>query len=398
MCDHNLKHLIQESLQNFEKDPKLIISEIKESEGSKEGDNYMSVVNCVEVVGKTGSGAAYSRSLFIKKHPSDLERCELFSIDKAFKNESVMYKDYFPKVVKFEIPIATCLHADDNVIVLENLKKSGYRMGNRKESLDLAHCRLCIQAIAKFHSSSYFLKTTKSDELDALMSKISCFSLVGSFYSRMIENAVTGCIKILKNYEDDTTIAQVIPKIEKLVGNGLEKMVSLTPSERLAVLCHGDFWMNNIIFRYNRENVLNDIKMLDFQASRFQSFAVDLWTFFYTSMKPAVLENNLEEIVKLYFNTFVSSLNSRVPQSNIPKYDEVMNELCEKQLYGFLVAIWYLPALFIDSSTVSDFEDMMSQDVSKSDVTEMVKLPKEFDDRLLKIVRHCYSHGVFDSY
>lgn len=397
MCDHDLKHLIEKTLQNFEKDPELKISEIKESEGSTIGDNYMSVVNCVEVVGKTGSGEAYSRSLFIKKPPSDPKRCELFSVDKAFKNESIMYNDYFPKVASFEIPIPTCLHADDKVIILENLRKSGYRKANRKEGLDLTHCRLCIQALARFHASSYFLKTMKSDELDTLMSKTTAFALVGSFYSRMIENALTGCIRTLKNYEDDSAIAWVIPKIEKLVGNSLDRMVSLTQSGRLIVLCHGDFWMNNILFRYDGENVVKDLKLLDFQGPRFQSFAVDFWLFVYTSMNLPGLEMNLEEILILYSDTFVGFLKSRIPESNIPNYIDVLTELRKTQLYGFLVSIWYLPALFIDSSTAPDLEDLLSEDVSRIDFTSgRVKLPKEFDDRLLQIVKHCYRHGVFD--
>lgn len=56
MRDRNLIQLIQESLRNFERDPKLKVSEIKQSNGSKQGDNYMSTVNCVQVFGLTGNG------------------------------------------------------------------------------------------------------------------------------------------------------------------------------------------------------------------------------------------------------------------------------------------------------------------------------------------------------
>lgn len=237
----------------------------------------------------------------------------------------------------------------------------------------------------------------KNDGLDELMSKISCFSLVGSFYSRMIEGAVAGCLKVLRKYQDETAVAHVIPKIEKLVNNALETMVSMTKTDKLAVLCHGDFWINNLLFKYDSGNTLSDMRILDFQAPRFQSFAVDFWTFFYTSIKPSLLENCLEDLAQLYFNTFVSSIKSKVPDSAVPKYKDVLNELYKRQLYGFLLAVWYLPALYIDSTTVSDFDDMMSQDVSRSDVEVNLELPKEYDDRILAVVRHCYRYGVFDA-
>lgn len=235
-----------------------------------------------------------------------------------------------------------------------------------------------------------------NDEFDDFNSKINDFALIGSFYSRMIDGALDDCLKVLRKHEDDSVIARVIPKIERLVGIGLETMVSLTPSDKLSVLCHGDFWMNNLLFRYDEENVLTDVKILDFQAPRFQSFATDLWTFIYTSMKHPLLENRLEELVTLYCNTFVSSITSKVPESKIPRYDDVFNEFRRKQLYGFFVAMWYLPALYIDSTTVSDFEELMSQDVTQSDFADSIVLPKEYDDRVLAVVRHCDSYGVFD--
>lgn len=91
------------------------------------------------------TGASYSRSLFIKKPPSDSERCKLFHVAEAFRNESIMYNVYFTRVEEFGIPIAKCIHAGDNIIILENLKECGYKMCSRKESLDMVHCRLSIQ-------------------------------------------------------------------------------------------------------------------------------------------------------------------------------------------------------------------------------------------------------------
>lgn len=44
-----------------------------------------------------------------------------------------------------------------SVLVLEDLKTSGFQMANRRMRLDLAHAELALKNLARFHASSLLL-------------------------------------------------------------------------------------------------------------------------------------------------------------------------------------------------------------------------------------------------
>lgn len=43
-----------------------------------------------------------------------------------------------------------------SIIILEDLKSSGFQLANRITGLDLSHSALAIKSLAKFHASSVF--------------------------------------------------------------------------------------------------------------------------------------------------------------------------------------------------------------------------------------------------
>ena len=69
------------------------------------------------------------------------------------------------------------------------------------------------------------------------------------------------------------------------------------PKNSFAVICHGDLWLSNILFKYNAISGTNggsdddqieirpiEVKFIDFQSARFASLATDLVLFLFTSV------------------------------------------------------------------------------------------------------------------
>ena len=70
------------------------------------------------------------------------------------------------------------------------------------------------------------------------------------------------------------------------------------PKNSFAVICHGDLWLSNILFKYNAISGTNgssdddqieirpiEVKFIDFQSARFASLATDLVLFLFTSVR-----------------------------------------------------------------------------------------------------------------
>jgi hypothetical protein len=106
------------------------------------------------VVLRTSHVAEFKTSVVIKQQPASLVRRELFRCEPVFRNETAVYSIVIPTFQRFfgdivSFPFPRCLHADlhtrNDLIVLEDLRPSGFVMTNRMEGLGLDHCRFVLQ-------------------------------------------------------------------------------------------------------------------------------------------------------------------------------------------------------------------------------------------------------------
>ena len=72
-------------------------------------------------------------------------------------------------------------------------------------------------------------------------------------------------------------------------------MEMVKPKNSFAVICHGDLWLSNILFKYSAisqtdqvEIKPNEVKFIDFQSARFASLATDLVLFLFTSVRVSI--------------------------------------------------------------------------------------------------------------
>jgi hypothetical protein len=98
--------------------------------------------------------AEFRKSVVTKQQPASLVRRELFRCGPVFRNETAVYSTVIPTFQRFfgdivALPFPKCLHADhgirNDLIILEDLGPTGFIMTNRKEGLDVDHCRLVLQ-------------------------------------------------------------------------------------------------------------------------------------------------------------------------------------------------------------------------------------------------------------
>lgn len=198
--------------------------------------------------------------------------------------------------------------------------------------------------------------------------------------------------RIQSEIEEEAEFKSFLDYIQHLEGKLQQTIKALRKASRIEVLCHGDFWINNILVRSGDHD---SVRVLDLQSADLTSPAVDVWSFIYTSVDLSILDDHTEELLQLYCKSFADELTSmKLPQKQIPSQREVMEDLTSRELYGFLIANLYLPALLADPELTLNIETVTKEDIMNETFMKTMNF-SGLKERLKKLISICTKRGVF---
>lgn len=225
-----------------------------------------------------------------------------------------------------------CEDLSTNTLVFEDLIARKYRCANRIERLDLNHAKLALRKLAKFHATSIVYKQ-KNPQAYVTFDK--------AFLSRDYADARDFC---LKNYDALTKVVSTWPgyeyyakKLTKFRDIFIERGIDLyTPDEsEINVLLHGDFWTNNMMFKYDSENNPIDVLFVDFQLPYWITPAVDILYFIHTSVKEDLRMHKQNELVQFYYYALKEILlDGYKYDGKLPTLHEFQIIILKKSLQG----------------------------------------------------------------
>lgn len=133
-------------------------------------------------------------------------------------------------------------------ILLEDLKERSYEMLEYRDyEVTYDHAHLAMTALGKYHAMSFAMKDKQPDKFKNIIAKFGkCFSEeMKPFY----DNCESTIYKVVKN--DD-----IVKKLKNKLGESLYAAVQATTNELkngpCAVIGHGDFKINNMLFKYDK--------------------------------------------------------------------------------------------------------------------------------------------------
>ncbi|XP_063225228.1 uncharacterized protein LOC134532593 [Bacillus rossius redtenbacheri] len=356
-------------LRRAEDDPALTVDGVEVRPASAQGDNYASDLRKVEVDYRDGGGGRRRRSLVVKT-PPELPVMRRFVAElRLFQKEVFAYSRLLPALRTLTScpPVTPAyLPADTpDIVVLEDVSSRGFKMADRKTGLDLAHCRLALRALAAFHGLSAELVRRDPAVIEHLPELVHNTGRRET-QMRFIPNTYDSLADIVETWPGYERFAGEIRRRRDTVVEDLERLV--VPSEDgFNVVNHGDFWVNNMLFRYSEDaGRPEEVCLIDFQILRYGSPALDLQYFLATSLARGVREDHEDELLASYHEALRASTSTLGAARGVCGLDRLRKDFQDKTLYGFHAACTILCAVVAEPGDAMDLGSL-SEESSESD-------------------------------
>lgn len=187
-------------------------------------------------------------SVVLKSAPCSHDIRQVIPFERIFQREIYFYNTVVNvfKSLGASNFVPVCYYTSSEpfkeLLVLENLKTQGFLLWPRTKEMDAQHLELTIKEYAKLHAFSFALRRHKPEVLQEIE-----------------DNTTDIYLSIIKRCGTAETIAKLSERVWAAFGkNGcvfpvvevMERLVAKGAAGKYGVLCHGDTWCNNILFKY----------------------------------------------------------------------------------------------------------------------------------------------------
>ncbi|XP_063834336.1 uncharacterized oxidoreductase dhs-27-like [Ostrinia nubilalis] len=267
------------------------------------------------------------------------------------KREVTVYNVILPRFKEVQekidaekrVLLPECLYSNADrskeIIILRDLGESGFvgddTLAEFKE-LNLNQVQLILTELAKFHALSFVLENQDYENYCKIKLKFEdilyqenflCKSKLRNYFFESYDMSVN----LVTDSEARKKLVKARPKLLELL-----KMYN-QPSKH-SVLCHGDLWVNNMLFK--KESDHSKICFIDFQAMRCASPATDIVYFMYLCTTSKFRSEHFKQLQFDYYDTLNSTLKDYdIDVNSVYPRDEFEKDVRENLPLGLLIAL-----------------------------------------------------------
>ncbi|KAK0171667.1 hypothetical protein PV328_005090 [Microctonus aethiopoides] len=367
------KEFVERALRYSENDDTIRVNEILTKPATNKGDNYTSEMIRVSVNfhrNMNNKIIKENRSIIVKLgltadgvHKDLIEQAGLFDTEINFMTTTLKDMNSILKDTKLGGNCLFTQRKDPSVLVIEDLAPLGFRMADRQTGLDLEHCILAMKGLAKFHASSVAVceKTPHYKDMynKGIFNNDNPPEMTKFFTSGMksLAKAVATWPELGESY------SKKLMNISEIAYEKASDCRKRNDNE-FNVINHGDFWVNNMLFKYDNKGKVIDHIFVDFQLCVYGSPAIDINYFLNTSPSESVLINQKDKIIDIYLSELTTTMKKLGCKSHPPTLTDLKKSMRQTELYGFLSACTVLPLVLVDKNDAQNLEEIMGQDDS----------------------------------
>lgn len=401
---YEIKHLEQVLKPHLEECSRILKSTVKCL--TQPGENYGSLMLSVDIILIDDKDEERTVHLVAKMCPPNQWLRKMFNIPVTFKKEAGVYRDVslvlrefqeeyglshmtdiFPKYYGSRLSLDPNSEEvdDDAILLLENLKNQGYKVGDRFEGFDLQTSEVIVKALATLHSVALALKIKKpvtfQTRIAPKLAKMKGFDELTEEQRQHGEDVLMG---VLEKHSEFTPYLERIRNYCRQGEKAFQK--GHDAREPFATIGHNDFWVNNILIQKNGDQI--NVKFIDFQIVDYGSPARDLIFFLYISVQNAVAAKHGADLIQLYYDSFIRGLKlfecDTEPFSYTAFEKELQHEAKASQLFHCLTMA--VPILTMRGTT-KPMEELTADDMYA------VTFSDKFEPKLVHVVSSFIKNG-----
>ncbi|XP_033227885.1 uncharacterized protein LOC117179846 [Belonocnema kinseyi] len=287
---------------------------------------------------KRNSSEVQKLNFFIKMFPKKGVQYNFVKASGCFEIELGLYEKIFPKILtskETNLVPACFLCQKDFALVFEDMTSQGYRILDKFQYLQLEHFLIILKHIARFHAKSLIfeeknkrtvLELCHANEVLINNYNIGCQTNFNEIFKNLF--ILVDLIRDIDSEKKEKFKA----KIDRISSDYYEKTSFSRKSRN--VLCHGDLWNNNILFKNNKNGKDDQICFVDFQMARYCPPAFDLLFFLYcTTSRQFRKEHSTEILFSQYYETLTECLKeAQIDLTAIFSWNDFIESMAESKL------------------------------------------------------------------
>lgn len=211
-------------------------------------------------------------------------------------------------------------------MIFEDSIAAGFAMIDRRDAMHVEHLRVALDRIAKWHAATMCILEKVCHSLKALafLNIKYCmqhfqdktmgqkfmpaqFDVSSMPWRLVIENQIQTLIEYTARYPH---LSHLGPKLTRQLSTIYERVCAKAAQadDGFQVLCHGDLWSNNILFRRDQRDNFVDVRLLDFQQVCNGSLCIDLCMLLHGGSNENLTAADWDDLLQHYYGIFKTTL------------------------------------------------------------------------------------------
>ncbi|KAJ9590468.1 hypothetical protein L9F63_016499 [Diploptera punctata] len=345
-----------------------------EGTSQEKGDDHFTSNTCfINLVIQFEENAPETHAIILKLPPEDEDFQTFMGTDVLYHNEVTMYTETIPAFLTFirnrcefsynEYDLfPKCYFAKwenkKGAVVLQDMRSVGFRVCEERVILDYDHCIVLLKTLGRFHAISYGMKKLNSSFFHQMTKKFIETMITEKSFFEITLGRVVEYLERKKEIDEDT-----LQRFKNHIKEPLKLMMGLIkPKEPLAVLCHGDFCRNNVLFKYE-DGKPCAVKFFDFQTVRYASPMTDISFMCFLNTTSEFRRKHWDEMLSVYHRSLVESLADILGCAVTGVEQEytlemIRNEFRNYAFYGFMIDDFFLPEMVAGPVEQINYDEM----------------------------------------